>query len=148
MRNGSVKKVIFIIPDDVFSPAQIDDICKGIRDIDGQSGYINTNMLVIKKSNIAFDKIDLEFSIRESGKCFVDEIEIHGNSKTKNHVILRELTLGSGDPFDPLRMKNRRARLSNARDFSDIDISSVNTQAPEKKTFTLMSKRLTLGKQV
>ncbi|MDR2779336.1 MAG: outer membrane protein assembly factor BamA [Puniceicoccales bacterium] len=141
-----IEEILSIRSMDVFSPAEIDAACDRIIDFYGQSGYINTNIHVNKKANLTSDRIDLEFLVNESAKCFVDEIEIHGNSKTKNKVILRELALAPGDPFDLVRMKNSRSRLMNTGYFSFVDISPVNTKVPEKKDIHIDVKEANTGK--
>jgi outer membrane protein insertion porin family len=76
----------------------------------------------------------------------VNEIEINGNSTTKNKVILSELALESGDPFDLVRMKNSRLRLMNTGYFSYVDVSPINTKIPEKKDIRIDVKEADTGK--
>jgi outer membrane protein insertion porin family len=131
---------------DVFSPAEISASCEKLVDFYGKFGYINTSVRVEKKPNLSTGKIDLEFTIEESDKCFVGEIEVRGNSKTKNKVILRELTLAPGDPFDIVRMKNSRARLLNTGFFSFVDISPIDTKVPAKKNIRIDVSEMNTGK--
>jgi outer membrane protein insertion porin family len=128
-----LEKVIALTPDAEFSPAKIDAACDKIRDFYGKSGYINTSVSVTNKSTPHPDRIGLEFSIVEAEKCFVGEVEIRGNSKTRNKVILRELSLAPGDTFDSVRMKNSRAKLMNTGYFSFVDVSPVDTGTSHKK---------------
>ncbi|MDR1891092.1 MAG: outer membrane protein assembly factor BamA [Puniceicoccales bacterium] len=145
-KTEEIEEILFIRSTDVFSPAKIDAACERVIDLYGQSGYINTNIQINKKANLESNRIDLEFLINESEKCFVDEVEIRGNSKTKNKVILRELTLAPGDPFDTVRMKNSRSRLINTGYFSSVDVSPINTKVPERKDIRIDVKEADTGK--
>jgi outer membrane protein insertion porin family len=141
-----IEEILSIQTASVFSPAEIDAACGRVVDFYGQSGYINTNIHVDKKADLASNRIDVTFIINESEKCFVNEIEIHGNFKTKNKVILRELTLAPGDPFDSLRVKNSRSRLINTGYFSSVDVSPTNTEVPERKNIRIDVKEANTGK--
>ncbi|MDR2776554.1 MAG: outer membrane protein assembly factor BamA [Puniceicoccales bacterium] len=141
-----IEDILAIRTSDVFSPAEVDAACSRVVDFYGQSGYINMNIHVDKKADLVYNRIDVEFAINESEKCFVNEVEIHGNSKTKNKVILRELALAPGDPFDALRMKNSRLRLMNTGYFSFVDVSPINTEVPEKKNIRIDVKEANTGK--
>jgi outer membrane protein insertion porin family len=92
------------------------------------------------------NSIDLQFIINESEKCFVNEIEVRGNSKTQNKVILRELALAPGDPFDVVRMKVSRARLMNTGFFSYVDVSPIDTEVPERKNLLVEVREADTGK--
>jgi outer membrane protein insertion porin family len=141
-----IEEILSIQTANVFSPAEVDAACSRVIDFYGQSGYINTYIHVDKKADLASNRIDVTFIINESEKCFVNEVEIHGNSKTKNKVILRELTLAPGDPFDILRMKNSRPRLMNTGYFSSVDVSPTNTEVPERKNIRIDVKEANTGK--
>ncbi|MDR2603286.1 MAG: outer membrane protein assembly factor BamA [Puniceicoccales bacterium] len=141
-----IEEILSIGTANVFSPAEVDAACGRVIDFYGQSGYINTNIHVDKKADLVSNRIDVAFIINESEKCFVNEVEIHGNSKTKNKVILRELTLAPGDPFDILRIKNSRLRLMNTGYFSSVDVSPTNTEVPERKNIRIDIKEADTGK--
>ncbi|MDR1433379.1 MAG: outer membrane protein assembly factor BamA [Puniceicoccales bacterium] len=141
-----LEKTASISPNDVFSPAELDDAKCRIADLYGQSGYINTDVVLGRKPVIESDKIDVEFAIEETERCFVGEIEIRGNSKTKNKVILRELSLAPGDQFDIVRMKNGRARLMNTGYFSSVDAAPTDTNVPERKNLRIDVREADTGK--
>lgn len=131
---------------DVFSPDAIDGCIENIRDMYGKDGYIATYVIATNDANMTTNDIDVRFDIKESGKCFVNDIEIRGNSKTKNKVILRELALAPGDTFDLVRMKNSRSRLMNTGYFSSVDITPIDTKIPERKDLQIDVTEANTGK--
>ncbi|MDR2737652.1 MAG: outer membrane protein assembly factor BamA, partial [Puniceicoccales bacterium] len=143
---GDLDKVLSVQPGDTFSPTQISTSCENIMDFYGRHGYLNTSVQVAKKPDLGTGKINLEFAIDESDKCFVGEIEVRGNSKTKSKVILREMTLAPGDPFDTVRMKDSRTRLMNTGFFSFVDISPIDTKNPLRKNIRVDVKEANTGK--
>lgn len=130
----------------VFSPKKIDKACENIRNHYGKVGYLDTGVYAERLPNMSTGNIDLVFHIEEKERCFLHAIDIKGNTKTKNNVILRELALAPGDPFDLVRMKNSQIRLQNTRFFQTVDISPSDTNIPNKKNLRVEVKESNTGK--
>lgn len=130
----------------VFSPSKIDQASEHIRDHYGRVGYLNTGISVERLPNVSTGDIDLVFRISEGEKCFLHAIDIKGNTKTKNNVILRELALAPGDPFDLVRMKNSQMRLLNTRFFQTVDLSPSDTDVDNQKNLRVEVKEANTGK--
>ncbi len=137
-----LKALLTIKPGDVFSPDVIDKNAKAITDYYGAAGYLDTFVRVDRKTDETND-IGLDFVIMhpagtgeeegESEKEFVEGIDIHGNTKTKSTVIVRELTLQPGDVFDTDRMKISEDRLRNTGYFDQVNLSPEETNIPGKR---------------
>lgn len=129
----------------VFRPSKIDDDATRLEDFYGTSGYLDTQVRLIRKPNIASGNIDLEYKVRESGKFDVESIRIEGNTKTKSIVILRELILGPGDVFDTVRMKISKLRLENTRFFDDVQMSPQETNIPGRRDLRVAVREARTG---
>ncbi|MDR3273788.1 MAG: outer membrane protein assembly factor BamA [Puniceicoccales bacterium] len=132
--------------DEIFSPKKVDDACENIRDHYGKVGYLETGVYAERLPNINTGAIDLVFHIGESERCFLHAIEIKGNVKTKNNVILRELVLAPGDPFDSVRMRDSQIRLLNTRFFQTVDTLPVDTDVKNQKNLRVEVKEANTGK--
>jgi len=122
---------------DVFSPAVLDKNTEALRDFYGQVGYLDTFVRAERKANLETGDIDVNFSIVESEKFFVESITIQGNDKTKSNVILRELALAPGDVFDLTRMRTSEARLRNTRYFEEVNLSPEATNIPGRRNLRI-----------
>lgn len=129
-----------------FSPTKINNACENIRDFYGQAGYLDTEVHVDRIPNVNTGNIDVIFRITENEKCYLHSINIKGNSKTKNNVILRELSLAPGDIFDTVSMKNNQMRLQNTRFFQAVDLSPSDTDIPNEKNLRVEVKEANTGK--
>lgn len=118
---------------DVFSPSTLDEDTETITDVYGRVGYLDTNVRVDRRPNLATGAIDLTYVIDESDKFFVESINIEGNTKTKSVVILRELALAPGSVFDMVRMKNSQSRLENTQFFDEVNLSPEPTNIPQRR---------------
>lgn len=135
-----------IKPGQVFSPGRIKRACERIDDHYGRVGYLNTGVAVERVPNVSTGNIDLIFRITEGERCFLRSVDIKGNTKTKNNVILRELALAPGDPFDSVRMKNSQMRLMNTRFFKTVDLSPTDTETDNQKNLRVEVKEANTGK--
>ena len=129
----------------VFRPSRIDDDTTRLEDFYGTSGYLDTEVRLIRKPNIASGDIDLEYRVRESGKFDIESIRIEGNTKSKSVVILRELIIGPGDVFDTVRMKVSKLRLENTRFFDDVQLSPQETNIPGRRDLRVAVREARTG---
>ena len=124
----------------IFAPSKIDKDVTALEDSYGKDGYIETRVQLIRKPNLATGAIDIEYRIKESDKFYVESIRIEGNTKTKSIVILRELSLGPGEVFDSVRMKNSKQRLDNTRFFDEVNTTPETTTIPGRKNLKIAVK--------
>ncbi len=65
-----------------------------------------------------------------ASKYYVERIDIHGNIKTKDKVIRRELAIAPGEVFDMVRVKISKERLEGLQYFSKVDMEPEPTEPP------------------
>ena len=124
----------------VFSPSRIDKDRERLEEFYGRDGHLDTQVQIVRKSNITTGNIDLIYQVNESDKFTVESIVIEGNSKTKSTVILRELTLGPGDVFNTVFEKISRLRLENTRFFDDVSVTPQDTNIPGRRNLRIAVK--------
>jgi outer membrane protein insertion porin family len=122
---------------DVFSPSRVDDNAENIRDVYGRFGYLDTFVRAERIPNLQTGRIDLVYRVRESEKFLLESINILGNTKTKSVVIIRELALEPGEPFDLVRMKVSEARLRNTRYFERVNLSPEPVNIPNRRNLRI-----------
>ncbi|MDR2982238.1 MAG: BamA/TamA family outer membrane protein [Puniceicoccales bacterium] len=122
---------------DWYSPKAIDAALEKIRDYYGQVGYLECDVRVTRRPNLATGKIDLTFNIIEREKFYLGTLNIRGNTKTRSRVIVRELALAPGEVFDSVRMKTSEIRLRNTRYFEDVRLSPEKTNIPNRQNLRI-----------
>jgi outer membrane protein insertion porin family len=90
--------------------------------------------------------MDLEYSVEEGQKSFVEKIEIRGNTKTKDKVIRRELAIAPGETFDMTRVKLSQRRLQGLGYFSKVDARPENTDLPNRKDLVVSVEEQRTGR--
>jgi outer membrane protein insertion porin family len=121
----------------IFAPSKIDADVTALQDAFGKDGYIETRVQLVRKPNLETGAIDVEYRIRESEQFYVESIRVEGNTKTKSIVIIRELSLGPGEVFNSVRMKNSRQILENTRFFEEVNMTPETTNIPGRKNLKI-----------
>lgn len=68
------------------------------------------------------DRIDLVYRVAEGPRLYVERIEIHGNTRTQEQVIRRELTLNEGDAYNRVLARTSEARLKRLGIFKTVKL--------------------------
>jgi len=84
------------------------------------------------KRNTADSSLDITFHIEESPRVFVERIDIHGNLRTIDKVIRREMLLVEGDPFSKSKLTKSEQRLRNLNFFENVVVKTQPGSAPDK----------------
>ncbi len=116
---------------DVYSPEKLRDTVQAIRDLYGQKGHIEAEVVYEIKLSENEPVFDIDFYIREGDPFKIGMIHILGNQSTNSNVILRESLLVPGERFDSRRLKATQMRLENIGYFKNVNVYAVRS-ADEK----------------
>lgn len=87
------------------------------------------------------------FKIDEREHLFVGKVEISGNTRTRDRVIRRHSSLISGEPLSLIAMDDTLGRLRATGLFSDVTLSALDTESPERKDVQIaVEERDTIGR--
>ncbi|MDE3067447.1 MAG: outer membrane protein assembly factor BamA [Verrucomicrobiota bacterium] len=123
---------------DVFTPDGLGKDRKAMEDFYGSKGYIalsdnpmeGFSLQIVRIPNVDTGTMDLEFHVNEGRKYYVEKINIHGNTKTKDKVIRRELAISPGEVFDMTRVELSKQRLENLQYFDKVEMQPEPTEPP------------------
>ncbi|MCC5843893.1 MAG: outer membrane protein assembly factor BamA [Verrucomicrobia bacterium] len=120
------------IPLQVGQPAFTDRIEAGrqaIRDFYNNRGYSQT----VVREQIQLDgenRVNIIYSVQEGRVATVRNVNVRGNTRTKDHVLRRELLVAPGDTLNEVRVRNSAARLRNLGFFDGVNQAILPTSDP------------------
>ncbi|WOH68085.1 outer membrane protein assembly factor BamA [Bradyrhizobium sp. BWA-3-5] len=79
----------------------------------------------------ATQRVDVAFVIDEGPRAYVERIEIHGNTRTRDYVIRREFDIAEGDPYNKTLIDRAERRLKNLNYFKTVKITNRPGSAPD-----------------
>jgi outer membrane protein insertion porin family len=127
---------------DTYTPKGLSDDVDAVEDFYGSKGYIDVdqttgNLKVNRVPNTDTGTMDIDFTIEEGQKSYVEKIEVRGNTKTKDSVIRRELAVTPGEVFDMTRVKLSKTRLEGLQYFEKVDTDTEPTDVPTRKNLVV-----------
>ena len=104
-----------------------------LQDKYGRRGFREVRVQTRITPNVETGRIDVEFSIVEGEKYYVDKIEIQGNTVTKDKVIRREIDLAPGEVFDTVRERSSKRKIEGLNYFSKVETYAEETDVPNRQ---------------
>jgi outer membrane protein insertion porin family len=95
-------------------------------------GYPFAQAVPRTSRDAAAQRIDVAFVIEQGPRTYVERIEIHGNTRTRDYVIRREFDIAEGDAFNKTLIDRAERRLKNLNYFKTVKISNRPGSAPDR----------------
>ncbi|MDY0189392.1 MAG: outer membrane protein assembly factor BamA [Desulfuromonas sp.] len=111
---------------DVFSRKQLREDIKRLNDYYANRGYAYVNVSPTTLINHEQKTVDVSFHIEKGIEVHIGQIHIGGNTKTRDKVIRREITVVEGDLYSSGRLESSKKRLDNLGFFSEVNVDTVN----------------------
>jgi outer membrane protein insertion porin family len=121
-----------------------------MKDIDyltqvaNDAGYANTDVVPRTAPQEKTQTVDVTYVINKKTPVYFNRISITGNTKTRDKVIRRELSVVEGDLYSRTKLKDSYMALNKLRYFDEIDfqaekgpdetLTDVNIRVKEKPT--------------
>lgn len=115
-----------LVGGDAYSSTKMRDDIKTIRSFYGSRGYADASVNTDIK-DAGPNRVTVKYQITEGGRHKVGQVNIQGNTKTKDKVIRREVPLQPGDWFNSVELETTKARLENLQYFGDVQVSGNPT---------------------
>ena len=131
----------------IFSPQDLRDDTHAIGDLYGSKGYIDMNANA-ETSSAADHIINVEYKIDEGTQSYINQINIQGNTRTKDKVIRRELAVAPGDVYNTTLINVSQSRLENLGYFAKdrgVQIYPSDTDVPGRKDVNVLVQEARTG---
>ena len=105
-----------------FDNSLIDKTIKELTDALGTMGYAFIEIEPEVKKNFEAGVADIELSIKEGPRVYIESIQIAGNDRTRDHVIRREIKVHEGDAFNSKKIKDAEQALKDLQFFKEVHV--------------------------
>lgn len=107
-----------------YNVIDIGDARRRVLSLYTRHGYLDASIDV--ESKIAGENAFLTFKITENKASFIGKIILKGNQKTKAKIIMREITLNEGEPYNYEEINRTRQRLYKLGIFSEVAVEILD----------------------
>jgi outer membrane protein insertion porin family len=105
---------------DVMNMVKFEEGFQALADVYYENGYTSNYLNKQEKRDSDLKRVSFAINVAESPRSHIEHIIIKGNTKTKDHVIIREFQLEDGDIFSKSKLISSMRNLYNLRYFSTI----------------------------
>ncbi len=116
----------------IYTPKGLKDDTKAMTDGYGAGGFVDVDINP-QGTPAGAGKVDLNYIITEGSRSFVERVNISGNTRTKDKVLRREISILPGDIFNTVRVDTSKTRLENLGYFEKVDTYPEDTSIPGRK---------------
>jgi outer membrane protein insertion porin family len=89
--------------------------------------------------------IAITYMIDEGPRVYVERIDIHGNTKTRDYVIRREFDLSEGDAYNRVLVDKAERRLRALDYFTTVSVTTEPGSAPDKVIINVLVDEKSTG---
>jgi outer membrane protein insertion porin family len=89
--------------------------------------------------------VSLVLTIDEGQRVYIEQINIRGNTRTRDHVIRREFDLAEGDPYNRSLINRAERRLKNLNYFKEVKVTAEPGSAPDRVIINTVVEEMSTG---
>jgi len=117
---GELRKAVTVKPGDMAAASALTRSCEAVRDFYESRGYMHTVVQPSLDLHATAGAVDVRLMVGEGQLTYVHNIDIRGNSVTRDKVIRRELLVYPGETFNGVNIRKSESRLRNLGYFSNV----------------------------
>jgi len=115
------------------SMGEVSNTARNLRDFYGSRGYVDTRVRPVLDPDPDLNTVNVKFDVEEGRLVHIRNINIRGNTRTRDKVIRRELLVYPGEEFNEVRVRRSERRLSNLGFFDSVRSYPQSTSLPEER---------------
>ncbi|HTO08183.1 MAG TPA: outer membrane protein assembly factor BamA [Myxococcota bacterium] len=117
---------------DVFSRSKLTADVDRLRSFYGDRGFYDAAVNPITQVDPEKLTVATNFEVKKGELYFVDGIDLHGNTRTKDTVVRRELTIAEGDMYSTAAVAMSKMRVQRLGYFEEVDIGAKPSDEPHR----------------
>jgi outer membrane protein insertion porin family len=122
---------------DVFSRSMLTADVDRLRGFYGDRGFYDAAVNPITQVDPEKLTVACNFEVKKGELYFVEAIDLHGNTRTQDKVVRRELSIDEGDMYSAAMVANSKARVQRLGYFEEVDISAKPADQPHRVTMSV-----------
>jgi outer membrane protein assembly complex protein YaeT len=119
--SNELRKNLALKDGDAFSPSKARETTRNIKSFYGEQGFLDT-IAPYTIVDLAPDRVMLEYTVTEGARAIVAEIDVTGQTKTREASIRRFFAFKQGDVLTPALIRRTQRDLYATGAFSEVAI--------------------------
>ncbi|MEO0814964.1 MAG: outer membrane protein assembly factor BamA, partial [Myxococcota bacterium] len=141
----SIRNVITIDEGEQFARTKLFDNIQSVTDAYRNQGYAFANVTPNSRLDRENNIVDIEMEVARGEVVYFGRVEIVGNTRTRDKVIRREVSIIEGDQYSAVGIDRSKARVFQLGFFEDVNITTQRGAAPNILDVTIEVKERSTG---
>jgi outer membrane protein insertion porin family len=116
----------------VFNATAVERTTEDLSTAVARQGYSFAQVRPRGDRNYENNTIDVTYLIDEGPRLYVEQINVRGNTRTRDYVIRREFDLAEGDAFNRVIIDKAERRLRNLGYFKTVSVTTQPGSTPDR----------------
>lgn len=128
----SLDRALRIRAGDVYNGVAVQKTLEALTRQANRRGHVFVQVRPRGDRNPATRTIGLSFVVEDGPRVYIERINIHGNTRTRDYVIRREFDIGEGDAYNRVLIDIAERRLNSLGYFKKVRITNLPGSASDK----------------
>jgi outer membrane protein insertion porin family len=90
-------------------------------------------------------RVNLIYVIDDGQRLYIEQINVHGNTRTRDYVIRREFDVAEGDPYNRALINRAERRLRNLGFFKEVKVMTEPGSSPDRVIINVQVEEQSTG---
>jgi len=122
---------------DWYNADEVGTSVDAITDALGDQQYAFVNIRPQVRRNLEDRTVHVNLNIEETSQVFVERIDIHGNVRTLDRVIRREMEVVESDPYNKTLIARSERNIRNLGYFENVTVKNARGSSPDKSVIDI-----------
>jgi len=132
MDRDELLQYVALAPGEIFGRATLTGDVERLRAHYADRGYFSAKVSPRTRVDEETRTVDSAFEVEKGELYFVDRIEVHGNTRTRDEVIRRELGLAEGELYSARALQRSQARIRRLGFFEEVGLETKPLDEPHR----------------
>ncbi len=112
-----------------YNETVVEEIKQTLLSAYSRKGYLYADIAPAIDFSLDRNTVKVKYHVTEGQLVRLGQIRLKGNLRTRDHVLLREITIGKGDPYNPEKIRESQKRLSKIGLFSVLHFDPIQLES-------------------
>ena len=142
---GLVRSRLRVSPGEVFNTEAVEKTVEDMTIEAARQGFAFVAVRPRADRDTQAHTVNLAFTVEDGARVYIEQINIRGNIRTRDHVIRREFDVAEGDPYNRALIARAERRLKNLSYFKEVKIATEPGSAPDRVVLSVNVEEQSTG---
>ncbi len=142
---GLMRARIRTAPGDVYNAEALEKSVEDMTIEASRQGYAFALVRPRADRDYQARRVNLIFTIDDGQRIYIEQINIRGNTRTRDYVIRREFDVSEGDPYNRALINRAERRLRNLGYFKEVKVATEPGSSPDRVIIQVLVEEQSTG---